>query len=86
MPYFQVIPCNGTTTTSELYYQACYNSQMEDDFDVGCEKPLCWETYLGKQFYFLTLFDFAVQLGLVLFVDFPRVRLLGGCTAKPFLR
>ena len=35
---------------------------MDEDFDVKCEKPLCWETYLGKQFYFLTLFDFVVQV------------------------
>ena len=32
------------------------------DFGEKCEKPLCWETYLGKQFYFLTLFDFVVQV------------------------
>ena len=60
MPGFQIIPCNNGTSLPQ--YQACYNSQMEEDFDVSCEKPLCWETYLGKQFYFLTLFDFVVQV------------------------
>ena len=59
------MPCNNETSASP-HYQACYNTQMDDDgFEVGCEKPLCWETYLGKQFYFLTLFDFVVQVELV---------------------
>ena len=61
MPSYQIIPCNNGTSLSK--YQACYNSpQLDGDFETGCDKPLCWETYLGKQFYFLTLFDFGVQV------------------------
>jgi hypothetical protein len=26
-----------------------------------CERPLCWETYVGQQFYKLTVFDLLTQ-------------------------
>ena len=54
----EIEPCNGIFPPK---YQTCYNTQLVDSAE--CDKPLCWETYLGKQFYFLTLFDFVVQVG-----------------------
>jgi hypothetical protein len=27
----------------------------------NCAKPICWETYMGQQFYRLTVIDFFAQ-------------------------
>ena len=43
-----------------IAYQACSNVNLASGAD--CEKPLCWETYVGQQFYKLTLVDLIVQV------------------------
>lgn len=55
----------------------------EDNFDV-CAKPICWETFLGQQFYKLTMVDFAVQSFLIFFVDLPRILIFGRCRGSNF--
>ena len=40
-------------------YKACSNDNLENQ---ECDKPICWETYVGQQLYRLTLIDFLVQV------------------------
>lgn len=42
-----------------IAYQACTNVNLDNG---ACEKPLCWETYVGQQFYKLTLVDLIAQV------------------------
>jgi hypothetical protein len=30
---------------------------------IECQRPMCWETYVGQQFYKLTTFDLLTQAG-----------------------
>jgi len=39
----------------------------------GCQQLRCWETYVGQNFYKLVLLDFATQVLLTFFVNFPRM-------------
>jgi hypothetical protein len=34
--------------------------------------PLCWETYVGQQFYKLAILDFVMGVAVTFFVNFPR--------------
>ena len=47
--------------------------------DHFCYKPMCWETYVGQQFYKLTVMDFIIQILLVFFFDLPRVLAFRNC-------
>ncbi len=60
--------------------EACTNEPLS--LDGGCNKPLCWETFVGQEFYKLTITDFLVQLALVFLVDLPRTRLENGNVPK----
>ncbi len=42
-------------------YKACTNVNVDDKYGY-CEKPICWETFVGQQFYKLTLVDLFVQV------------------------
>eukprot|EP00095_Tigriopus_kingsejongensis_P004414 maker-scaffold654_size118352-snap-gene-0.10 protein:Tk04414 transcript:maker-scaffold654_size118352-snap-gene-0.10-mRNA-1 annotation:"hypothetical protein BRAFLDRAFT_199751" len=54
----------------------CSNGALEES---QCDKRLCWESYLGQQFYQLTFLDFLVQIFIMVIIDFPRVRVLRHC-------
>lgn len=76
---------NGNLTTNSRdckpdfpIFKACSNENL-DDFGINCEKPICWETYVGQQLYKLTLVDFLVQLGVLFLFDGPRRYLIGHC-------
>ena len=49
---------------------------------LSCFKPACWETYLGQQFYRLSIVDFWIQVAIVFLVDVPRVKLFGRCVSE----
>ena len=40
-------------------FKACSNERFEGNL---CDKPICWETYVGQQLYKLSLVDFIVQV------------------------
>ena len=42
------------------------------DIEGVCQRQMCWETYVGIEFYKLTVFDFLIQLAVVTFFDIPR--------------
>ena len=67
-------------------YQACSNTKLEITQLAGnekCHKPQCWETYVGQQFYKLTLIDVAVQILLVFILEVFRVKIIGFCWKSP---
>lgn len=37
-----------------------------------CGTPICWETYVGQQIYKLVLTDFATNILITFFINFPR--------------
>ncbi|KAG8184421.1 hypothetical protein JTE90_004591 [Oedothorax gibbosus] len=37
-----------------------------------CRSPICWETYVGQQFYKLAVTDFIVYIVMFIIYDFPR--------------
>ena len=42
----------------EQRFKVCSNENL-----IGvCDKPVCWETYVGQQLYRLTFIDFLVQV------------------------
>ena len=57
----------------------CSNDHVFMDF---CRKPICWETFVGQEFYKLAVMDFLVQFSLVFFFDLPRVKIFGCCKMK----
>ena len=63
-------PIDKSLTEGEL--QTC---TLEDRTE-GCKRPMCWETVVGEKFYTLTITDLIIQMGMVLLVDIPRVKLL----------
>ncbi|KAL8593138.1 hypothetical protein ACOMHN_009793 [Nucella lapillus] len=44
----------------------------DKDNQRGASSVLCWETYVGQQFYKLAVVDFAALMALTFFVEFPR--------------
>lgn len=46
-----------------------YRTVVPEDED---SRPLCWETFVGQQFFKFYLTDFALQLYVTFFVNFPR--------------
>ena len=48
-------PINGA-----ILFKACSNENLSED--EICQKPICWETYVGQELYKLTLVDFLVQV------------------------
>lgn len=58
-----------------LYYTLYIkiNCENPDDNECSCKNtPVCWETYVGQQYYKLLLTDFATHVFLTFFVNFPR--------------
>jgi len=49
---------------------ACSNSQLTES---SCRRGICWENYVGQQFFKLTLIDFIAQVSLMI-VDIFRSR------------
>lgn len=43
--------------------------------DAACKAPLCWETYVGQQFYKLMLVDFVSHVAVTFLVNLPRGQL-----------
>lgn len=48
------------------------NNSIDDFGVVVCDEYECWETFVGQQIYKLLLTDFATQIILTFFVNFPR--------------
>ena len=46
----------------ESLYKSCTNVGILNLEIKDCDRPICWETYVGQQFYILTLLDLAVQV------------------------
>ena len=42
-------------------YRSCTNIGLPET----CKKPICWETYVGQQFYILTWVDLIAQVSLI---------------------
>lgn len=59
-----------------IYRLLFLNQLIYWDFQTGlegfCSKPICWETYVGQQFYMLTVVDFLAQVGIMALIDLPR--------------
>ena len=47
-------------------YRSCTNIGLANEtafyFEDYCKKPICWETYVGQQFYILTWVDLIAQV------------------------
>lgn len=61
-----------------VLYASLYSkvSCKPDDTDIcsnsECGTPICWETYVGQQIYKLVLTDFAINILITFFINFPR--------------
>lgn len=64
----------------ELPVELCSNINVPNS---SCNKHLCWESYLGRQFYQLTLVDFLGQI-VVFLVDLIRSLLFGNSKSNFF--
>lgn len=64
-----------------VLYASLYTkvSCKPEDTDVcsssECNTPICWETYVGQQIYKLVLTDFATNILITFFINFPRALL-----------
>ena len=57
---FNVLPNGGKCKDLREYrYKSCTNLNVKD---AKCDRPICWETYVGQQFYILTIVDLLVQV------------------------
>lgn len=53
----------------------CDDPCRPEGVDPNCKKPLCWETYVGQQFFKLMLVDFLSHIAVTFIVNFPRGQL-----------
>lgn len=44
-------------------------------FSSECNTPVCWETFVGQQFYKLAITDFITHLVMTFLINFPRSRI-----------
>ncbi|XP_064645080.1 transmembrane channel-like protein 7 [Lineus longissimus] len=68
-----------------LYVQiACEGKDSCNSGGTGdaCATTLCWETYVGQNFYKLVILDFLVVVCLIVFVEFPRRLIVTKCSCK----
>lgn len=49
--------------------------QSYDCYNVQWGTPMCWETFVGQQFYKLFILDFVTHVFVTFFVNFPRALL-----------
>ena len=54
----------------ETRYKSCTNLNVDGR---TCDRPICWETYVGQQFYILTIVDLLVQVRskICMILNFP---------------
>nr|UYL70871.1 Tmc487a [Platynereis dumerilii] len=57
-----IVTMQNQILSCEVAEQSCGN----------CKNFLCWETYVGQQFYKLVILDFVVTVFVTFFVEFPR--------------
>lgn len=57
---------NCSLSQNEITMQACSNRGLNE---AKCPKYTCWETFLGQQFYKLTMTDFIVQASMTFLPD-----------------
>ena len=50
-------------------FSACDNYNQSE---AACNRTICWETSIGKEFYRLTVFDLIIQVLVVICVDTLR--------------
>lgn len=63
--------------TNDIEGYDCYNGKES--------APVCWETYVGQQFYKLFITDFATHIVVTFFINFPR-SLLAKHSEKKFVK
>lgn len=51
---------------------SCKPADTDVCMSSECGTPICWETYVGQQFYKLVLTDFATNILITFFINFPR--------------
>ena len=57
---FEIKPDGGKCEDdNEDRYKSCTNLNVNN---AKCDRPICWETYVGQQFYILTIVDLLVQV------------------------
>ena len=56
----RILPDGGECIENfETRYKSCTNLNVDER---KCDRPICWETYVGQQFYILTIVDLLVQV------------------------
>lgn len=59
---------------ASIYQQvSCHEDNVNaDPCTCKSDRPLCWETYVGQQFYKLAVLDAAMGIAVTFFINFPR--------------
>ena len=70
---FKVLPYGGKCEYDNEFpirYKSCTNLNVNG---AKCDRPICWETYVGQQFYILTIVDLLVQVRskICMILNFP---------------
>ena len=60
-----------------LYRDDSFSNKLKES--QNCDKGQCWETYVGQQFYKLTVIDFAAILVQIFVAQVIRVFVFGRC-------